>query len=174
MGDSGAAGVHLRGGNLVGEDHVDGRGEPAHMLSGSLHCVHAWGLPTYLSSSDRRIRAAVIDGAFGANVTGPLERDALHVTYDTVSPASAHFRTLVELGALAGASCFVASRSGFSDVARWWGGMDCVRYVGRPPVSRSNDGEAAEPSRECFEDYLAMEPTAEARAHALHESIYEM
>eukprot|EP00808_Paulinella_micropora_P031453 g49089.t1 len=129
--------IHIRGINLRGSENLEGavdghrRGDEAEMLVGSLFCARQWGKRVYLASSDQSIRQAVLERAFGHQVVGPVPTHAVHVAYSRNSAYEDHFETLVELGTLAGAKCLVVTASGFSNVARWWGGAaPCERYVG--------------------------------------------
>ena len=153
--------IHIRSGGLRGEMSRIDRGDPIHMVVGSLYCARAWGYPIYMAASDFTLRRAVNEGAF-EGVTGPSEAWAIHAALDTSSTPEEHYRTLVEIGMLSAGRCIVVSSSGFSNVALWWGGQtSCARYVGIPPVRWG--AQPPEPLPECH-DQLVAAMTAECAA----------
>lgn len=82
--------------------------------------------PLLLVSDNAALRLAVSGGRLWG-VVGP-PGGAVHTSRGAPGEEDV-WRTWVELGMLARARCLVVSFSGFSNIARWWGGSDCVRSV---------------------------------------------
>jgi len=133
--------VHMRLGNLEGERERVDRGDRYDTLLGVLTAAHANGWPVYMATSDSALRDAVRAGMF-ANVTGPHQvscsgslcslqrhdrKEAVHSERSDFN----HLHTFAELGMLARGTCGVWTESGFSNVARWWGGSHaCAECIG--------------------------------------------
>jgi hypothetical protein len=143
-------GIHVRSAGMLGEMTGVVRGDPVRMLVGSLYCAAHFGLPVFVVASDIHFRRAVRAGVF-PNALGPSEEWALYAGHNREN-VTGHMQTMAELAALADARCLVVSCSGFSDIARWWGGQTCIRYVGIPPNIWGADYKTrvATTSTECF------------------------
>ena len=127
--------IQLRAGNLLGESNeVNNRGNDLYNLIGAFYCANSFSVrrnitATYLLSDDTVMRDAVRMGYFaGVNATGPSVRHAVHTKYK--SGDALHFNTFVEMGMIGGGACIIFSRSGFNDMARWFGkNFDCIELI---------------------------------------------
>lgn len=131
--------IHLRGQGMRGElggNHT----QPANLtlyapFVDAVKCGQVAKLPIFMAASDVDIRRAIQERQY-PGVFGPSTRWAVHPHADTVAEVEKrpkedeHLQTFVELGLLAGGRCGVWSRSGFSNMARWWGGRqpDVCQY----------------------------------------------
>ena len=141
--------AHVRSGGFHGEEDTLGFGDVTSSLLGALYCLKQWKLPILLVSGNRLIRKATLQNY----LTNEVKALDVHVVHTKAHVTAAdHMSTFVEIGMMARATCFVRTRSGFSDIARWLGGnTKCIRYVGtgdRAPVGNVTTKECADEFKE--------------------------
>jgi hypothetical protein len=135
----GFVGVHLRLGGLIGEQKRINR-EHEHCVNeavtAAVTCARRleqkyllpsapYG-PILLVTDNGNLRQLVETGKV-TGVVGP-PGTAIHVGHNH-SDAHVLRETATELGLLARATCVVSGRSGFSNIARWWGNPGCESHM---------------------------------------------
>ena len=138
------AAIHLRLGGLVGEDWlqadpanpapISNRGSPLLQQHGAHLCARRLARrnlssDVLLVTDNWMLRRAAARGLL-EGVVAPAGSTATHLgRLVSESSDEAAWQVWTELGMLASARCLVHSFSGFSHIARWWGGSTCVRSV---------------------------------------------
>jgi hypothetical protein len=92
------------------------------------HQLDTTAAPALLVTDSRYLRLLASSGALSRVVSPGDAVDVPHSDFDGHSE-EAHMQAFVELGLMARARCLVTSESGFSNVARWWGGQQCTLAV---------------------------------------------
>lgn len=128
------AAAHLRLGGLAGEGHDVKYGSITLLSLSAAHgCLtrlagqHSPRIDALVVVTDNTVLRHAIASGMLSGVSGP-GGSATHSASASASDESA-WQAWTELGMLAQAQCLVTSASGFSNIARWWGGQVCVKTL---------------------------------------------